>query len=102
MKFTLSVNTENAMKEYEIYTYLNAINNADVERYGIPAVYFYGTWDVYVMMAITLLDAAFNVTAKKGEINELDILIIFQEFVSRITALRRPTNSFAFYFFIPF
>lgn len=82
MKFTPSKRADVAAREYEMYTYLNAINNTDVERYGIPTVYYYGTWKDNILIAVTLLDPAFNKKSKDRELQEVDILITFREFVS--------------------
>lgn len=90
MKFTPTDEQFEAAKEYAIYTYLDAINNTDVERYGIPSVHYFGLWDDYVLMAITLLDANCMKKSKNGQLNELDMIIIFREFVSKTKAL--PIN----------
>lgn len=82
MKFTKSSDEFKAAMEYEIYASLNAINKPDVERFGIPAVYYYGKWENYILMAITLLDSKFSPNPKSSAINEVDVLILFQEFVS--------------------
>lgn len=88
MKFTDASQkfaSENAAREYAIYSYLNAIHNIDsnIEIYGIPSVYYYGRWEGYILMALTLLDTTVESKFKSNEINVLDILIIFREFVSR-------------------
>lgn len=82
MKFTPSKFEKSALDEYEIYTYLNAINNTSVEMYGIPSVYYFGRWNDYVLMAITLLDTKFDKVFSSEKIIELDVLIMFREFVS--------------------
>lgn len=82
MKFTSSQNEARAKKEYEMYTYLKAIDRPIVEKYGIPSVYYYGTWNDYIMMAITLLDEKFENRVRHGELNKVDLLIICREFVS--------------------
>lgn len=82
MKFT-PINVEIfASEEFKIYSYLNAINNTDVERYGIPSVYYYGKWNNYILMGITLLDAKFNKCFECGLFNGADALILMQQFVS--------------------
>lgn len=83
MKFTHFKKKIYAEKEYEIYSYLYAIDNPEKERYGIPTVYYYGTWRCTVMMAISLLDSVFNKKHEIGNLNVLDALIICKEFVSR-------------------
>lgn len=97
MKFTHSTYELKADMEYEIYTCLNAINKPDVERYGIPAVYYYGKWKNYTMMAITLLDSKI-----KQIFNDVDILIWFQDYVSMIQILpirSQPLKKFFFFIF---
>lgn len=80
IKFTPSKYSDMAETEYEMYWYLSAVNNTDVQQYGIPTVHYYGTWNDYVVMAITLLDTVSN----KHKLKELDVLIIAREFVSWI------------------
>lgn len=85
IKFTSSNHKEEAEIEYKMYTYLNAIDNEDVERYGIPSVYYYDTWNDHILLAITLLDPEFTNRLKMDRIhklNTIDILIIFKECVS--------------------
>lgn len=91
MKFTQDAYF--AEREFEIYTYLNAINNTDVERYGIPAVYYFGTWHDHVLMAITLLDSKFNECHRSRSFTEADILLIAREFVSFKTKKALLTKS---------
>lgn len=51
------------------------------------------------MMAMTLLDSAFQETVKASEIKKLDVLIAFREFVSQITrTLTHELSSFFFCF----
>lgn len=88
MKFTPSIFRQEATKEYEMYTYLNAINDTSVEKYGIPSVHYFGvtTFGVrgdYVLMAITLFNSKCNVKPKTGPINEVDCLIVCRDIVSR-------------------
>lgn len=85
MKFTTSANRYQAIsaaKEYAIYSYLNAVNSSNIEMYGIPKVYYYGRWQGYILMALTLLDSRVEVSSKSHRINVLNVLIIFREFVS--------------------
>lgn len=73
--------------EYTIYTYLNAIQNSTVEKYGIPAVYHYGKWKEFTMLGVTLLDSQFtrlymHILDTPGlAMSYIDILIVFREFV---------------------
>ncbi|XP_031627221.1 uncharacterized protein LOC116343347 [Contarinia nasturtii] len=85
MKFAPTVENE-IENEYEIYTYLGAIDNSTVENYGIPAVQYYGKWEDCSMIAITPLDAKFNEIVKKcrksgSTLRDIDILIICREYV---------------------
>lgn len=85
IKFTSSKEKNKAKIEYKMYTYLNAIDNEDVERYGIPSVYYYDTWDDYILLAITLLDPAFTDRVRSfrpDKLSTADILIVFKECVS--------------------
>ncbi|XP_031622978.1 uncharacterized protein LOC116340563 [Contarinia nasturtii] len=84
MKFTSSEGKLEARREYEIYSYLDAINNTAIESKGIPSVYYFGEWEDYTLMAITLLDPVFTKKINAKDIDETDILIISREFV-RIT-----------------
>lgn len=82
MKFTSSHDYKcEAKREYKIYSYLNAINNTDIERLGIPSVYYFGKWNDYILMATTLLDETFNKRIHAKHVNETDLLIICREFV---------------------
>lgn len=75
---------EDIVNEYEMYTYLKAIDNETVESYGIPCVYFYGEWENCTLIAITLLDSRFNEIYKAPQlrIKDIDIFIICRESVS--------------------
>lgn len=84
MKFTPTEEQFEAAKEYAAYKYLDAVNNTGVEQFGIPSVHYFGLWDDYVLMAITLLDVNCMNKAKNHQINQLDTIIIFREFVSKM------------------
>lgn len=78
--------TERAGKgEYEMYSYLNAIENPNVLANGIPSILYFGTWKAHTMMGITLHDTKFMNAINAGTVEELDLLIIFREFVSQRT-----------------
>lgn len=100
MKVTLPNYRIDAKHEYEIYSYLGAINNSAIEAYGIPSVYYYGRWNGCYLLAITLLDSKFNERWKLSYVNEVDILIISREFVSYVLFLSRQlkNNSFSVQF----
>lgn len=87
MKFTSLKHGIAAEKEYEAYSYLNAINNTAVEQFGIPTVYFYGAWSDYVMLAITLMDLEYRKMCALRKLTDVDILIVAREFVCRILCL---------------
>lgn len=78
MKFTPPEDECNAQREFEVYTCLESINQTNKEAYGIPTVYYYGRWEGSIMMAITLLDSKL----KDYQLKNMDILLIFREFVS--------------------
>lgn len=93
MKFTPEYNKHHAQEEYQMYTYLGAIQNSSVEAFGIPSVYYYGQWQDLYLMAITLLDSqSYEMSGDDGIVNQVDVLIVFREFVSRSKAL--PMKSF--------
>lgn len=86
MKFTMNSQRAKATREYEMYTYLNAINNQSVEAFGIGAIYYFGSClnGKYIVTGMTLLDPEFSEHIKSGEqFTDIDILIIFREFVSQ-------------------
>lgn len=89
MKFTLPYPGHDAEHEYEMYTYLNAINNTEIEAYGIPSVHYYGQWNGCILIAITLLDPEFNKRFKVRDVSEVDMLIMSREFVSKFLVLHR-------------
>lgn len=93
MKFTPMEEQFEAAKEYVIYNYLDAVNNTGVEKFGIPSVHYFGLWEDHVLMAITLLDADCMKKARNNEINELDTIIIFREFVSLTKASPLISNN---------
>lgn len=70
--------------EFEMYSYMGAIDNSSVEDYGIPAVHYYGKWEEFSMIAITPLDSKFDEIKTNGKIrmSDLDIFIILREYVS--------------------
>lgn len=86
MKFTKLEKKNLAEAEYEMYTYLHAINSSEVERYGIPAVYYYGEWEGHdlIMMGLTPLDK--EVKSKEFLESDVNALIVLRDFVSSILA----------------
>lgn len=61
---------------------MNAIDNADIERYGIPSVYYYGEWNDHILMGLTLLDDEFHKKFEDELFDGADALILMQQFVS--------------------
>lgn len=96
MKFTSSEYEAEATREFEIYSYLNAVKNSSVEAFGIPTVYYCGRWNGYFLMAITSLDSEIQKKSNEGKVNNVDVMIIFREFVSYIFSSR-----FKFVFICP-
>lgn len=91
IKFTPLKDKEEAEIEYKMYTYLGAIDNEDVERYGIPSVYYYDTWNDHILLAITLLDPEFSNRVRMARVEKLstvDTLIIFKECVGLRFSIR--------------
>lgn len=72
------------VNEYDLYTYMKAVDNATVENYGIPAVYYYGVWENCTMLAITLLQSSLSniINASGLQLTDIDIFILFREYVS--------------------
>lgn len=87
-------------EHYEIYTYLNAINNSRVEIYGIPTVYYYGTWEVHNIMAIILFDHNVLSEYVNCKMNEVDLLIIMREFVNGNCTVGLFRKIYQHYFFL--
>lgn len=84
MKFSSPNRIRFSRNEYEIYTYLEAIDNPSVEAYGIPAIYYYGRHNNYALLAMTLLNSEFQDTVKAGTMTESDVFVAFREFVSQM------------------
>lgn len=83
MKFSPHWSSDNAKTEYEMYTYLNAINRPDIKINGIPTIYYYGHWNNYTIMAMTLLDSEYQKKVENFNINKSDLFIILREYVSQ-------------------
>lgn len=90
MKFVKKEIEHEARKEYEMYTYLNAINNPKVEKYGIAAVYHYNeNWNGYILMILSHFgDGNLQTRARENYFDHLktyrniNTLIVFRDFVS--------------------
>lgn len=89
IKFTPLEDKKQAMREYEIYSYLLAIDNPIAELFGVPSVYYFDRFENYMIMAMTLLEPTFNQKCKNHELEFGDILIIFREFVSKPMPMRQ-------------
>lgn len=91
MKFTQKIHKNESDREFEMYTYLNAIDDPAVEKFGFSAVHYYNDWNnEYMIMVFSrfeedLIDASnrgrFNHTLKQSAANSL---ILFRNFVSII------------------
>lgn len=90
MKFVLNDFRNNTEREYQIFTYLNAINRPEIERFGFPALYYSNDWKGYILMVISYFDGGDLVRRRnKGffqnpssESKSIDSLILFRNFVS--------------------
>lgn len=87
IKFINKKNMVNAKREYEMYSYLNAIDNPNVEKYGISAVYYYGEWNDFIVTAFTELKETLDQRIESSGIHDEDILLLLRHFV-RITILQ--------------
>lgn len=96
MKFTMPEKKNLAEQEYEMYTYLHAINSSKVERYGIPAVYYYGEWEGHdlIMLGLTLLDK--EVESKQLLESDVNVLIVLRDFVSAILVKTKSRATIVF------
>lgn len=97
IKVTYPMYVGEAQNEFEMYTYLDAINKSETEAFGVPVIYYYDTWwwkkrENFTMMAMTLLDSEFGESMKNKKFGELDVMIMFREFVSSIYILHTATN----------
>lgn len=84
MKFSPIESFDTSEIEYATYSYLNAIDNSSVLKDGIPTIHYYGTWNNYKLMAMTLLDSKYQRNLKTGHIKALDLLVACREFVKII------------------
>lgn len=85
VKFTPPKYEKFTFNEYEVYQSMNAVENLDVERYGIPNVYYFDRWGESgpMMMGLTLLD---NTLQKIDDLvfraHPVNALIVFRDVVS--------------------
>lgn len=82
MKFVSSDFHRAATNEINAYVALGALNNTNLEAYGIPTLFHHGTWNNSYILATTLLDSKFEQTRKAGRLTAIDKLIVFREMVS--------------------
>lgn len=83
VKFATEANKQHMEKEFEMFIYLNAYKNPLVERFGIPMVHHYGTWNEFTFIAMSKLDVdLLKISNEGGFKNPLNVLIIFRNFVS--------------------
>lgn len=85
MKFTPLAEKKAADDEYEMFSYLHAINDPEVEKYGIPAVYYYGVWNQLIMTGFSLLDNNLVelVDSKEFFESDVNVLLVLRNFVSK-------------------
>lgn len=82
LKFVPKVNISFTNREIQIYSYLDAIDNPDVEKYGIPNVYYYGKWGTYMLTVFSLFDYDLMNVAEHFPNHSINSLILFRDFVS--------------------
>lgn len=72
----------------ECFKALNAINNSNIEKYGIPNAYSHGEWIEYPYWGIAMTLFEGNLNDRYNELNknisELSILLIFKRVVSKL------------------
>lgn len=84
VKFTPLAEKKAADEEYEMFSYLHAINNPEVEKCGIPAVYYYGEWEQLIMMGFSILENDLDklVDSKQFFESDVNVLLVLRDFVS--------------------
>lgn len=93
MKFSAMENKNESDREYEMYSYLGAIDNESVEQFGLCNIYYYGDWknewDIeFKLIIFTYLSGNLGQWARAGYFNSaigkngLNTLILFRDFVS--------------------
>lgn len=82
IKFDINKNTSDAENEFEILQHLRAHKNRNVERFGIPAVYYYGRWMCCSLTAISKFDKSIEEIHNETIIHPLDAMILLRNFVS--------------------
>lgn len=95
IKFVKNENLKQIEREYEIFSYLDAIKNPDVEKYGIPTVYGFNEWQNCVYIVISLFEFDLIDAVQRGNFNytlqdshkALNSLILFKDFVSALIAI---------------
>lgn len=90
LKFMKMANEQDAKKEYEMYSYLDAIDKPEIEKLGFCSIYYFGKWNEdYMLMAMSLLtDGDLDDKASEGYLDDsvgnqaINSLILFRNFVS--------------------
>lgn len=74
---------------------MNAIDNATAELYSIPAVYYRGmVFQMYDTIATTLCEMPIDKKIRTGtKLTSVDVLLIFQKVVSKISSLTGSPSS---------
>lgn len=91
IKFVKDHQDQCCQREIEALSYLKAYKNESVEQFGIPVVYYYGRWQMYILTALTKLDNDLFEMSRYSTLrqNPLDVLILFRDFVSFLRLYRK-------------
>lgn len=86
MKFVLKKNDKTMEQEYRMFTYLEAIDNEPVEKFGIPVVFYYGEFlnGNFIVMALSSFEHSLLEKANEGHFlkHPINSLILLKQFVS--------------------
>lgn len=81
LKFVPEVNITFTNREIEFYSYLDAIDNVTVEKFGISNVYYYGKWRSYMLTVFSLFDCDLVNMAEHFPNRSINSLLLFRDFV---------------------
>lgn len=86
IKFVTDAKSTKSATELRIFKYLDAYQRPNVEKYGIPNVYYSGQWNGFSLIALTKLDRDLLKLANENHKlqNPLDVLILMKNFVGSI------------------
>lgn len=69
-------------EEIMVFEALDAINDPDIEKYGIAKVFYYGpVLEKYYAIVMTLFDGSFEDKIPKGSLSEIKCLTFFKQAV---------------------